>query len=295
MRKSNLLTLSAMACLAAMMLTSCEERTGTTQEVPALDSNEISSTGTMSLEREIISVPSPAQIAVLIERANIPFDATLMNPLANASMYVTEPRKAMGLGVLGADLAYAANYESGQLNSDYFNAIGRLASDLQIIDHLDPKLITSLNNNIGNKDELLRLNARFFQAGDNYMKESQRPDLAALVLLGGWVEALYISVKAGRANEDIIARIGEQKYAASSMTRLVGKITEPTLKPVQDQLALLNDEFKGLRSIYTYQKPINDSKEKITYLRGKTTVEVTGQQLAALEQAISNLRNLIIR
>jgi hypothetical protein len=295
MRKSTLLTLSAMACLAVVMLTSCEERTGTHQEVPALDSNEISSSGTMSLEGEIISVPSPAQIAMLIERAKIPFDAALMNPLANASAYVTEPRKAMGLGVLGADLAYAANYESGQLNSEYFNAIGKLASDLQIIDHIDPKLVTSLNNHIGNRDSLLRLNARFFQAGDIYLKESQRPDLAALVLLGGWVEALYISVKAGRANEDIIARVGEQKYAAASMTRLVGKITDPSLKAVQDQLAALDDEFQGLRSVYTYQKPINDSKEKITYLRGKTTVEVTEQQLASLEQAITNLRNLIIR
>ncbi|MFN8776810.1 MAG: hypothetical protein ACK5XV_08595 [Flavobacteriales bacterium] len=295
MRTTTLFSLGAVACLMAVLLPSCEERTGTHQEAPALDSNEVSTSGTLSLEGEIISVPSPTQMAILLEKAKIPFDAALLNPLQNKSVYVSELRKAMALGVYGADLSYAGIYESGQLNSDYLNVIGELASALQIIDHVDPKLFRSLNNSVGNRDSLLQLSATFYRAGDSYLEESRRPDLAALMLLGGWSEALYISIKAGKGNADVRARVGEQKDAAASIERLVAKISDPSLKPVQNQLATLAEAFSGLRSVYTYQKPINDNKQKITYLRGKTTVEVTDQQLASLDEAVTNLRNLIIR
>jgi len=295
MRKFTTLSLSTLVLGAAVLLVSCEEQTGTHENAPAIDSRGISSSGTLSLQGEIISVPSPTQISVMIQKANIPFDQTLMNPLTNRDQYLTEYDKAIGLGVFGADLAYAANYEAGQLNNDYFNAVGKLSADLQIIDHIDQKLVTSLNNHIANRDSLLRLNAQFFKAGDNYLKESRRTDLAGLILFGGWAEALYISVKVGKTNEEIRNRIGEQKYASVSMRNLVNKIGDPSLAEVRSKLDEVVKIFESLRTTYTYQKPINDSKEKITYLRGKTTVEMTPEQFTSLEVAVEQLRNLIIQ
>lgn len=276
-------------------LTSCEERTGTHQDAPSIDANGLSSSGTMFLEGEIISVPSPIQISSMIQKARISFDKDLMNPLQNRDLYLTEYRKAMALGVYGADLAYAANYEQSQLNNDYFNVVGQLSADLQIIDHIDPKLISSLNNHIGNRDSLLRLNASFFKAGDTYLKEVKRSDLAGLILFGGWLEALHISIKAGKENEEIRARIGEQKNAANSLRNLISKLTDPSMKDIQDEFNILAGLFESLRVNYTYQKPINDAREKITYLRSKTTVEITTEQLAAIEASTIKLRNLIIQ
>jgi len=278
-----------------MTLSACEERTGTHQDAPPIDSNGLSSTGTMFLEGEIISVPSPVQISSMIQRAKLAFDKELMNSLDSRDQYLTEYRKAMALGVYGADLAYAANYEQSQLNNDYFNAVGQLSADLQIIDHIDPKLISALNNHIGNRDSLLRLNASFFKAGDTYLKEVKRSDLAGLILFGGWVEALHISIKAGKANDDIRARIGEQKNAAVSLRNLITKLSDPSMKEIQDQLIVLVRTFEALRMSYTYQKPINDAKEKITYLRSKTTVEISNDQMTELELSTTRLRNLIIQ
>jgi hypothetical protein len=295
MRSFTLTGIGSAGLFLLLTLSSCEERTGTHENAPAIDSNGISSTGTMNLEGEIISVPSPVQISMMIQRARIPFDRELLNPLTNKDQYLTEYDKAMALGVYGADLAYAANYEAGQLTGDYFSAVGKLSADLQIIDHIDPKLISALNNNIGNRDSLLRLNAQFFKAGDSYLKEVKRSDLAGLILFGGWVEALHISVKAGKSSEDIRARIGEQNNAAVSLRNLIGKLTDPSMKEIQDQMAAVTRLFEAMRVNYTYQKPINDAKEKVTYLRSKTTVEITPEQLAELETETVKLRNLIIQ
>lgn len=284
---------SVVSIAVAASFSACTEPTAPPTNPPLADSSSVSSSGTVKFQGEIISVPSPTQIAVIIQKANIPYKAELVNSLNNRTKYTSEIKKALNMGTYGADLAYIGNYEKGQINNDYFEAVGDLANDLQILDHVDKSLISRLSNNVSNRDSLLSLNAQFFRAGDRYLKNAERADLAGLILFGGWIEALHISLDAATTNKDIRTRIGEQKHAANSLLNLLNKYDDAELDAVKSEMVAISEVFMDLESTYKFEKPINDSKNKTTYLRSKTGVIVSDDQLTELREHVNTLRNLI--
>lgn len=293
MRLHPIYFVSVVSIAVATTFSACTETTAPPTNPPLADSSSVSTSGTVKFQGEIISVPSPTQIAVIIQKANIPYKAELVNGLDNRAKYTSEIKKALNMGTYGADLAYIANYEKGQINNDYFEAVGDLASDLQILDHVDKSLISRLSNNISNRDSLLSLNAQFFRAGDKYLKNAERADLAGLILFGGWIEALHISLDAATTNKDIRTRIGEQKHAANSLLNLLNKYDDAELDAVKSEMVAISEVFMDLESTYKYEKPINDSKNKTTYLQCKSGVMVSDDQLTELREHVNTLRNLI--
>ncbi|MCC6601307.1 MAG: hypothetical protein IT223_11635 [Crocinitomicaceae bacterium] len=296
MKFSLSLILGAFVLFASVLLfTACEESTSTHRSPSLNDSTAVSSSGTIKFHGEIISVPSPTQLASILEKAKVPFKSELLNPLANRTKYVNEQKKALNLGVYGADLAYMANYDKGQISADYFDAVGKLASDLQILENIDKNLVTRLSNNISKKDSLLALNALFFHAGDKYLKNAERDDLACLVLFGSWLEALYLSTGTAANNSEIWSRIGEQRHAAESLYNLLDKFEDPAIEPIKNEMEEVVDIFDTIKSSYEYRKPIHDEKNKKTYFNSRSSLTVTDEQMAGLTEHIARLRTLVIQ
>ena len=279
----------------SLFVGSCTESTNTPQTALLKDTNGISSSGTLKLDGEIISVPSPTIIAILLQKAQIPFRADGLNSVANRTKYVNEHQKAMNLGVYGADLAYVTNFEKGQLNNDYFGCVGGLAGDLGVLDHVDHSLVSRMNSNISNRDSLLFLNAQFFHSIDQYLKSNEMQEISSLILLGGWIEALHLSLDGASSNTDIRNRLGEQKHAAQSLNKIISRLSHEALRDLRPAFEDLADSFKGLESSYKFAKPITDGKNKITYITSKTAVSVSDDELADLRNKIETIRNLIIQ
>jgi hypothetical protein len=287
--------ITGVVVLAAIVLiqVGCEQPTTTGNNVSTLDSNSISSSGTIKLDGQIISIPSPTQLAILVQQSNLPFKAELLNDLNKRGLYLDEYKKSMNLGVYGADLAYVANFEKGQVANDYFNAVGKLAGEIEVIEHIDGKLVSRLNSNISQRDSVLKLSSQFFHSADKYLKNSQRSDLAGLILLGGWIESLHLAMDAAAINPEVKKRIGEQKNACQSLNALLQNITNPALDALKKELNELNKLYEKLESTYTYSKPITDTKEKTTYFTSKSSVNVSVDQLTEIKAKIENIRTII--
>jgi hypothetical protein len=296
MKKTNhCFVIAALVGAVVFGSTGCAEHTATPQAGMASDTSAVTSSGTMKIDGEIISIPSPTLLATLLLKANIPFNGQAVNPLQNQVNYTSETKKALNLGVYGADLAYVANYEQGQTNSDYFNVIAKLAGELGVLEHLDQTIVSRLNNNINNRDSLMALNATFFHAADKYLKSNERGDLASLVLVGGWVEAIHLSIEPAYSNAEVRNRVGEQKYSARSIQNLINRQTDPSLDPIKENVTKLVELLSALESSYKYQKPITDSKDRITYFTSKTSILVSDQELADIKEQVQTLRTLIIQ
>jgi hypothetical protein len=275
--------------------TGCEQPASTNTTNNPTDGNNVSSTGTVKLDGQIISIPSPNQLAILVRQSNVPFRPEKLHDLKKTDFYLSEQKKALNLGVYGADLAYIANFDKGQLANDYFDAVGKVAGELEILDHIDGKLVSRLSNNISNRDSVLRLSSQFFHSADRYLKNNKRTDLAGLVLLGGWVESIHFATEAAKTNEDVKRRIAEQKHACASLTNLIMKINDPSLDSLLDQLIELNNIYSELSGNYTYSKPITDEKEKTTYITSKSSVNMDQKQLEAVSNRIEAIRSIIIQ
>ena len=266
-----------------------------TEEVSIDDANNAIGQGLLKLDREIFSLPSPVQTAILLQKNAVQYNEGLVNGVNAESRYLNRTQKALNMGVYGADLAYLSNFNNTQLKNDYLRVVEKIATDMDIRNHIDQSLIDRFALNIDNRDSIYSLNAELFNSVDRYLKESGESHIAALILTGGWVEGMHITLGSAMSNAEIRNRVGEQASAARSLRKLIMRMEDPALKELETMLADLDERFQALDVNYTYVKPITDASERVTYLNSKSSVAMTDDQLKAITEQVNAIREFIIR
>lgn len=286
----------------ALLLSACgggeqatESDTAATEEVSIDDANNAIGQGLLKLDREIFSLPSPVQTAILLQKNAVAYDESLINDISSEARYLNRTQKALNLGVYGADLAYLSNFNNTQLKTDYLRVVEKIATDMDIRNHIDQSLIDRFAINIDNRDSIYSLNAELFNSVDRYLKESGESHIAALILTGGWVEGMHITLGSAMSNKEVRNRVGEQASAARSLRKLIMRMEDPALSDLEKMLAELSESFQELGFNYTYVKPITDAAERITYLNSKSSVTMTDEQLATITERVNAIRNYIIQ
>jgi hypothetical protein len=280
----------------AFAFAGCEEKSNThNPQTESKDSVQVSTSGTFLMDGEIFSIPSPVQTAMLLKKEQIAFNKDILNPIENRGKYVTESQRAVNLGVYGADLAYISCFKNPQMSRTYFDVVGKLSAEMGVLDNIDKKLVERFVNNVENGDSLLALNADFYRAGDRYLKNNANTKTAVLILLGGWAEALHLSIQSLGTNAAIRQRIGEQKDASASLAKLIGSMNDSSLDAVKKSLSDLSAAFAELKSTYEYKQPIVDAQEHKTYLTSRTLIAMDDSELAEIASLVSQLRTNIIQ
>lgn len=264
-------------------------------EISLDDANNALGQGLLKLDREIFSLPSPVQTAILLKKNSVDYEESLVNPVSAEKRYVNRTQKSLNLGVYGADLAYLSSFNNTQLKLDFLKVIEKMATDMDIRSHIDQSLIDRFAQNLDVRDSLYTLNAEIFSAVDRYLKESGESHIAALILTGGWVEAMHLTLGSAITNLEIRGRVGEQASAARSLAKLIRKIDDPQLDELGQHLDRLVESFSDLNRKYEYVKPITDPSERMTYLNSKSSVEINDEQLAEIKRGISTVRSYIIQ
>jgi len=271
-----------------------ESETVEQNPVPVIDPDAEGLAGNIvKYEGEIFSIPSPVQTAILIKNSGIEYNEELLNDVDNTDKYINQFQKAMNMGVYGADLAYLSNFNNTRMSIDYFNAIEELADDLGIKNNIDVGILIRFNKNIEIQDSLYSLNAELYQEANRYLQDNERNDVASLILAGGWIEALHISIDAAYDDEQIRTRVGEQRSALVSLVALLGKFEDTQVVQVRDGLMELVTVYKEMETSYTYVKPITDADDRTTYLNSKSQVDILDEHLARLKESVDAIRNTI--
>ena len=183
-----------------------------------------SSASTMlKFNNTLFSVPSPHQMAFLAKNQKVDYNKEFLNPTSNASKYTNDFKKALNMGVYGANLGYVNIYEQNQDAINYFAVIKSLATQLNIIGAFNPKVISRIEKNMNNKDSLLYIVSTTYRNADQYLKDNRRDDMGVLILTGGWVESVYIMTQicAKQKNDEIMYRIGEQKHPLENLIKIL--------------------------------------------------------------------------
>lgn len=283
----------------AFTLASCGDSDGTPADDTSADEISIDDAASgvgeniLKIDREIFSLPSPVQAALLLKKNAVEYDEKLLNPLENERKYINRIQKSLNLGVYGANMAYLSNFNNTQLKIDYYQVIDKLTEALDVRSKIDQSLLDRFAKNIEERDSLYALNAELFSSVDRYLKENDENHVAALVLTGGWVEALHLTMGTSEMNEEIRNRIGEQKTAVRSLKRLLAKIEDPLLEDLLAKLKALDKAFEEVSFSYEYVKPITDANERVTYLNSKSSVVMSDEQLQDIADALAEVRAYI--
>jgi len=244
------------------------------------------------------SVPTPNELFAVIKESGVLYDGSILNSPDNIKKYSSKKIQALNFGVYFADLAFASSFEENASILSYFATIKVLSDELGISNALDAaiyeKVEMSLESN--DSDSLLFLsNDTYFQAY-SYLEENERGSTLALIVLGGWIESLYIMTNLGAYEEgsNLVARIGEQKLTVGNLMGFMMKYQDDSnVAEVMEELADIEELFWSFEE--EEGGAVSTSQEGDVYvLSGGSTIMVSAEQYEKLKELVSELRNEII-
>lgn len=264
-----------------------------TQEI----TNELSKQTLDKVKVIFFSLPSPVETALLFEDSGTEYNEELLNPVDNSVSYVSSKSKALNLGVYSADLSYASIYKQTQTTITYLNETKKLADELGILDAIDEETFEKIKQNMDNRNTLMNIIAETFMNSNSYLTENNRLALAALVVVGGWVETLYIATQLSdksTENQQLVDIVISQKWTIEDMIELL-KIYEEN----NDIEIVLND-IKELKVIFDEVELIS-SASQVTQTEDETVVStdnvtsVSPEVFAKLCDKVEQIRNRYIQ
>lgn len=252
------------------------------------------------------SLPSPLETAMLIKSAGAEYNEELLNSLDNVVNYSTSRSLALNLGIYTTDLSFASLFDQTQTSISYMTAAQDMAEGLDINDAIDSETMTRLEENLQNRDVVMDIISETFLNSSSYLKEQRRQDVAAIVLVGGWIEGLYIATQLIGENEiennKLVDRVLEQKLSFNIVQRMLddnvqnedGGENEDIVNLISE-LQELKDAFDNVKVQTTQTETVENTETNVTTLKSQTIVSVTPENFKTLQLAVNNLRTSFVQ
>jgi hypothetical protein len=265
--------------------------------VPVGEAEKLSSEAIAEISKNI---SSPVEIANLLQVMSVPFSPDYLASTINPNQQATAFDKALSLGVLGADLGYLNMYEKTGSSLDILSSIKKLAEGIRVGQFFDFETIKRLSLNKSNLDSLLFLSIDSYNKIDKYLRDNDRGQLSALMIIGVWVEGQYLATQVVKQYPDTMLRdrIGEQKIILNDLIMLASPYCtkDSEFNDLCRNLQSIKDAYRDIKITYTIGEPVSVEKNGALIVTQTETskVDMTAEQLAAIVDVTKNIRNKLI-
>ncbi|HQG35589.1 MAG TPA: hypothetical protein PK094_00095 [Bacteroidales bacterium] len=251
-------------------------------------------------EKIFNALPTPLESAMLIKNAGATFDRKYLNPIENVKLYTTTRSMALNLGVYTCDLSFASLYDQTQLIIDYMNAAKKMADGLGILDAINEETITKLENNINNKEAIMEIISETFLNTNSYLADNNQSAIATIVLVGGWIEGLYISTQLVNLKDfdgnRLVAIIIDQKLSIDILINLLESHKgNPIIDELIGQMLKLKSVFDKINIQTTPIKTEIDQTTNVTILKSKVTTDMSLNTFKELTAVVKEIRDSFVK
>ena len=166
------------------------------------------------------------EMSSLFQSLGATYNPKILNSPDKTSIYNISTDKALNIGVYAVDLSYAKYFDQFDQAGKYLKAMHKLSTDLGIPDDKFMVSLKRIENNLTNKDSLVKIANELYSATETYLRNNERESSAAFIVAGGWTEAIYIATSlVSRQQKDIelLERIAEQKQSLNNLIFLLKK------------------------------------------------------------------------
>lgn len=287
------------------VLFSCRNTSDKTSEFVFPENDSIPLSQAEELSPEAIAdisknIASPVEIANLILTLEVPFSQDYLASSIDAKRQSTNFNKAIKLGILGADLGYLNMYEKTGSSVDLLSSIRQLSEDLKVGQFFDFESIRRLSQNKSNLDSLLFISIDSYTNIDNYLRENDRGQLSALMIIGVWLEGQYLATQvASKYPDEILSdRIGEQKIILNDLILLLSPYCnrDNEFRALCSDLNTLREKYRDVKITYTQGEPITREKDgRLEIIQTESSeVEMNTDQLTEITGITEDIRNRLI-
>ncbi len=246
------------------------------------------------------NISSPVEIANMLVNLDVPFSQNYLATSIDANKLSTNFDKAIKLGILGADLGYLNMYEKTGSSLDVLSSIRKLAEDIKVGQFFDFESIKRLSKNKSNLDSLLFISIDSYTKIDNYLRENDRGQLSALMIIGVWIEGQYLATQVVSKVPDkmLMDRVGEQKIILNDLIFLLAPYCnhDSEYSALCKNLQEIKDKYHDIRITFTQGDPISVEKNGgLTVTQTETSVvEMSKEQLDGIIEITKNIRNRLV-
>jgi hypothetical protein len=279
-----------------IVFSACKDKKPKQEAVPIALENE-TSTSSAKVRQIFYNMYQPTEMSKLFERVGANYNPAILNSADNISRYTTQHQIALNLGLYGVDISYTRIFDQSASTAKYFSTIQLLTAKLGIPDFYFQNILVALDKYRSDKDSLTKLAGDVYEVADKFLKENNKDAFAALVVMGGWIEALYIASKIAESdpeNMEIKDRIGEQKYYLNSLISLLSNYQEDL--SITENLLMLKKLKKSFDKfeIYYNQKSFKVDTVNKLISTSDYVVNVSPEIISEIGAIVSEIRMGII-
>jgi len=200
------------------------------------------------------SIPTPLQSSAVMQAMGIEFNEAILQNTDNAGKYSSWFAQAANLGIYGGDMVYSDTYSETKKSLDYLGSVRDLADKLKIGQFFDLATIKELSDKKGNGDELVNATQLNFQKMNDYLQKQKRGKVSVAMLIGGWIEGLYLSAKISSLhpdNKELRETVAQQKLSLETIDALLKLYaSDKYFVEFKKDFDLLAESFKAVQIIY---------------------------------------------
>jgi hypothetical protein len=213
---------------------------------------------------------------------------------------------ALNLGIYTTDLSFASLFDQTQTSVQYMEAARKMAEGLDITDAIDDQTIRRLEDNLDNRDVIMDIISETFLNSSSYLKENDRPAVAAIVLVGGWIEGLFIATQLVGEKQiegnKLVDRIAEQKLSFKIVQRMLADNKKKQTGEENIDIAGLMTDLTELKNAFdkikveTSEIKVEPGEESsVATLRSQTKITITQEIFNELRETVNNLRTNFVQ
>jgi hypothetical protein len=191
-------------------------------------------------------------------------------------------------------------YEKTASSLDILSSIRQLAEDLKVGQFFDFETIKRLSQNKSSLDSLLFISIDSYSKIDDYLRDNDRGQLSALMIIGVWIEGQYLATQviSQTPNEILSDRIAEQKIILNDLLLLIRPYCnrDNEFRKLCQDLETVKEKYRDVKITYTQGDPITVEKDgRLEVIQTETSqIEMTDEQLTDIVGITREIRNRLI-
>jgi hypothetical protein len=246
-------------------------------------------------KREIFyGLLTPTEITAIFKRLHVPYDKAALNPASNQNQYTSNSKAAINLGIYGVDFGYIKMFSLSQQMIDYLMTIKDMTYKLGIPEKFLMDPLKKIESDVSSPDTILALVNKSYNDIESHLRKEGRESTAGLMLMGGWVEALYLTTQllynSEKPDTEVVEKIAQQKYTLTSLLSFMKNYyDDPVVVYYTKKLIFLKHYFDTF-DIYFKKGDIEIDRSRQVFLASGSETTATIATLNNIKDYIAKLR-----
>ncbi|MCU0363944.1 MAG: hypothetical protein MUE32_11360, partial [Bacteroidales bacterium] len=243
-------------------------------------------------------VLTPVEICAIFDRLGIPFNSAALNPVSNRDLYLSSSGTAINTGIYGVDLGYLKMFGVGQDFINYLDVIRSMTYNLGIPENIITLPAERLQGSMSDIDTIMSMVNTAYRQMDEHLRSTGRESTAGLIIMGGWVEALYLSTQLvynpEKPDPQVVQKIAEQKYTLNALLSLLKNYyDDPVVVYYSKKLKYLKRYFDSYEISYR-KDDLEIDLQKQVLLSSGSEMTVTTDILNSIRDYVNKLRTEMV-